>query len=166
MCRRRAARRAAVAPSSGRLWAGTAVTVLTSRPARALGRALHSPGLDGPPPWLRGRCSLCCSAPAVLIKGRTVPTGRHRAPSPEALQWSSLALDPHSGMPWQALPALNSVSRRSTQPLAPAQSHDHSGTLEAQPREHRLPGPDMGRMARSWCWRGRHRYRPQPQGAH
>ena len=74
LCRRRAARRAAVAPSSGRLWAGTAVTVLTSRPARALGRALHSPGLDWPPPWLRGRCSLCCSAPADK-GGRCGPDG-------------------------------------------------------------------------------------------
>ena len=56
------------------LWAGTAVTVLTSRPARVLGRALHSPGLDGPPPWLRGRCSLCSSAPADK-GGRCRPDG-------------------------------------------------------------------------------------------
>ena len=74
LCRRRAARRAAVAPSSGRLWAGTAVTVLTSRPVRAMGRALHSPGLDEAPPWLRGRCSLCCSTPADK-GGRCRPDG-------------------------------------------------------------------------------------------
>ena len=41
--------------SSGWLWATAALTTLTIRMAWALGRAVHSAGLAGPPPWPRGR---------------------------------------------------------------------------------------------------------------
>ena len=41
--------------SSGRLWATAALATLTVRTAWALGRAVHSAGLAGPPPWPNGR---------------------------------------------------------------------------------------------------------------
>ena len=41
--------------SSGRLWATAALATLTVRTAWALGRAVHSAGLAGPPPWPKGR---------------------------------------------------------------------------------------------------------------
>ena len=41
--------------SSGRLWATAALATLTVRTAWALGRAVHSAGLAGPPPWPTGR---------------------------------------------------------------------------------------------------------------
>ena len=41
--------------SSGRLWATAVLATLTVRTARALGRAVHSAGLAGPPPWPTGR---------------------------------------------------------------------------------------------------------------
>ena len=44
-----------VDPSCGRLWAAPALTTLTILTARALGRAVHSAGLDGPLTWPNGR---------------------------------------------------------------------------------------------------------------
>ena len=41
--------------SSGRLWDTAVLGTLTVRTAWALGRAVHSAGLAGPPPWPRGR---------------------------------------------------------------------------------------------------------------
>ena len=41
--------------SSGWLWATAVLATLTVRMAWALGRAVHSAGLAGPPPWPNGR---------------------------------------------------------------------------------------------------------------
>ena len=41
--------------SSGQLWDTAVLATLTVRTAWALGRAVHSAGLAGPPPWPNGR---------------------------------------------------------------------------------------------------------------
>ena len=57
--------------SSGWLWATAALTTLTIRMAWALGRAVHSAGLAGTPPWPNGRVQVPYS-----------PTFSHRPRAP------------------------------------------------------------------------------------
>ena len=59
-------RRSTRDPSPGRLWTSAAFISPTVTAAQALGHALKSPGLSGPPPWARGSIHQQLNPPADM----------------------------------------------------------------------------------------------------
>ena len=87
------------------LWTTTgpcaAFSQLTIPAERALGRALHSPGLTGPPPWPGGRvCHALCPASREL-RARGSADDRSTSPtSPETMPAAWASVMTASGAVW------------------------------------------------------------------
>ena len=86
--------------SSGRLWATATLATLTIRTAWALGRAVHSAGLAGTPPWPNGRVPVATRDPYQrLLTAQRMGVSRLPLHVAYASQWSSAGLERDSGMP-------------------------------------------------------------------
>ena len=150
-------KRTVLRPTVGR---HTALVLVAFRAARALGRALNSPGLVRPPSWVRGsihqsapyasRTRACCQPYGIKLHVATLQNGRVPFRNPVAACHGKLL---------QHRDQRSAVRGGVWRVHRPTPTFEHVGSVRGKGKVERPPRPVMRRRARSWRRHARHRCR-------